>query len=152
MSPPKAIASLVVKIGAEYKLDPDLLFAVIATESAFQADAVSSRQARGLMQLTDETARRFGVSNVFEPADNIRGGAKYLRWLLTYFDGDLSLTLAAYNAGENAVTRYGSIPPFAETRTYVEKVLSLYPAQRDQAAARQASKNRSPSVPALLHQ
>ncbi len=129
-TPPPAIAGLVAEIGAEYKVDPGLLSAVIATESAFHADAVSPHRARGLMQLTDETARRFGVRDVFEPADNIRGGARYLRWLLARFDGNLSLALAGYNAGETAVARYGSVPPYAETRAYVERILSLYPAPR----------------------
>ncbi|HUN49338.1 MAG TPA: transglycosylase SLT domain-containing protein [Stellaceae bacterium] len=128
-APPPEVAGLVARIGAETKLDPNLLSAVIAAESAFHADAVSPRQARGLMQLTDGTARRFGVGNVLEPADNIRGGARYLRWLLQRFDGSLPLALAGYNAGESAVARYGSIPPYPETRAYVEKVLALYPAR-----------------------
>ncbi|HTZ77002.1 MAG TPA: transglycosylase SLT domain-containing protein [Stellaceae bacterium] len=135
-APAKEIASLVASIGAETRLDPRLLSAVIATESAFQPDAVSPRQARGLMQLTDGTARRFGVSNVFEPADNIRGGALYLRWLLRRFDGDLPLALAGYNAGEGAVARYGGVPPYAETRAYVDRVLSLYPAPSDRLPLR----------------
>lgn len=134
--PPPAIAGLVAEIGAEYKVDPRLLSAVIAAESAFQPDAVSPHRARGLMQLTDETARRFGVRDVFEPVDNIRGGARYLRWLLARFDGNLSLALAGYNAGETAVVRYGSVPPYAETRAYVERVLSLYPLPRDRLPPR----------------
>jgi soluble lytic murein transglycosylase-like protein len=82
------------------------------------------------MQLMPDTAQRFGVNDVFDAGENIRGGAKYLRWLLTYFEGDLSLTLAAYNAGEGAVTRYGGIPPFPETRAYVQKVRALYTPDR----------------------
>jgi hypothetical protein len=126
----KEIAGLVAEIAATNKIDPKLVLAVIAAESAFQADAVSPRNARGLMQLMPETAQRFGVKNVLDAGENIRGGAKYLRWLLTYFEGDLSLTLAAYNAGEGAVTRYGGIPPFPETRAYVQKVRALYTPER----------------------
>jgi hypothetical protein len=128
--PSKEIAGLVAEIAATNKIDPKLVLAVIAAESGFQTDAVSPRKARGLMQLMPETAQRFGVKNVFDAGENIRGGAKYLRWLLTYFEGDLSLTLAAYNAGEGAVTRYGGIPPFAETRAYVQKVRALYMPER----------------------
>jgi soluble lytic murein transglycosylase-like protein len=128
--PPKEIAALVAEIAATNKIDPKLVLAVIAAESAFQSDAVSPRNARGLMQLMPDTAQRFGVNDVFDAGENIRGGAKYLRWLLTYFEGDLSLTLAAYNAGEGAVTRYGGIPPFPETRAYVQKVRALYTPDR----------------------
>ena len=124
--PSKEIARLVAETAAAFNVDPKLVLAVIATESAFQTDAVSPRNARGLMQLMPETAQRFGVKNVFDAGENIRGGTKYLRWLLTYFEGDLSLALAAYNAGEGAVTHYGGIPPFPETRAYVQKVRALY--------------------------
>jgi hypothetical protein len=135
--PSKEIARLVAETAAAYKVDPKLVLAIIAAESAFQADAVSPRNARGLMQLMPDTAARFGVTNVFDPGDNIRGGTKYLRWLLTYFEGDLSLVLAAYNAGEGAVARYGGVPPFAETRAYVQKVRSLYgPGRPEQLALR----------------
>lgn len=123
---PAAIVNLATKAAAEYKLDPKLVLAVIATESGFDAVAVSRRNARGLMQLMPETARRFGVKDAFDPADNIRGGAKYLRWLLARFDGDLRLALSAYNAGERAVAKYGGVPPYAETRSYLDKVRSLY--------------------------
>ncbi len=124
--PPKEIARLVAETAAANRIDPKLVLAVIATESAYQSDAVSSRNAGGLMQLMPETAQRFGVKNVFDAGENIRGGTQYLRWLLTYFEGDLSLALAAYNAGEGAVTRYGGMPPFPETRAYVQKIRALY--------------------------
>lgn len=125
--PPAPMLALINQAAAEFDIDPNLVVAVMATESAFQPNAVSPKNAKGLMQLTDDTARRFGVKDVFEPADNIRGGAQYLRWLLKYFEGDVSLALAGYNAGENAVVRHGGVPPYAETRAYLEKIGSRYP-------------------------
>jgi len=123
---PKEIAATAARMSEQYGVDVKLILAVIAVESAFQVDAISNRNARGLMQLIPETAERFGVANVFEPAENIRGGTKYLKWLLARFDGDLTLVLAAYNAGETAVERYGGIPPYAETQGFVEKVRRRY--------------------------
>ena len=108
-------------------LRPELVRAVIVVESAFNPRAVSKRGAQGLMQLKPSTARRYGVSNAFDPEQNITAGAHYLRDLLRRFGNDLELTLAAYNAGEEAVERYGrSIPPFSETRHYVPAVLRVY--------------------------
>ena len=121
---PKAISALVEKISREYKVDPKLILAVIATESAFDIDAISARNAQGLMQLIEKPAQRFGVRDVFEPSDNIRGGTRYLKWLLARFNGDLSLALAAYYAGERAVERHGGVPQYA--KSYLEKVLSHY--------------------------
>lgn len=126
----KGIAALVTEIATAQKIDPLLVLAVIATESAFQADAISPGNAQGLMQLMPETARRFGARDLLDPAQNIRAGTRYLRWLLGYFEGDLSLALAAYNAGEGAVLRYGGVPPYPETRAYLEKIRALYPADR----------------------
>ncbi|WP_367115666.1 transglycosylase SLT domain-containing protein [Thiohalocapsa sp.] len=109
---------------ARYGLSPALLHAVIRTESAYKANALSHAGACGLMQLMPGTAARFNVNNVWDPAQNIRGGAAYLRFLLDLFDGDLRLALAGYNAGENAVKKYGNeIPPYRETQDYVRKVL-----------------------------
>lgn len=108
-----------------FQVSPDLVKAVIAAESEFDQFAVSSKGARGLMQLMPPTARRFGVSNSFDARQNILAGTQYLRVLLDQFQGDMSLTVAAYNAGENAVLRYGGIPPYKETRGYVAKVQSL---------------------------
>jgi soluble lytic murein transglycosylase-like protein len=106
---------------------PELVRAVIVVESAFNPRAVSKRGAQGLMQLKPSTARRYGVSNAFDPEQNITAGAHYLRDLLARFGNDLELTLAAYNAGEEAVERYGrSIPPFTETRHYVPTVMRVY--------------------------
>jgi len=120
-------ALLVQKVAREHSLDQALLQAMIATESGFDPRAVSHKGAVGLMQLMPETARRYGVRNLYDPAENIQGGAKYLRDLMRKFNNDLSLTLAAYNAGEDAVIQHGNrIPPYRETLQYVPRVLSLY--------------------------
>lgn len=111
----------------ETKVDAALIHAVISVESGYNASARSSAGAVGLMQLMPETARRYGVKDRLDPAQNIRGGARYLRDLKALFDGDLKLVLAAYNAGEESVMKYGrQIPPYRETAAYVPKVLSYY--------------------------
>jgi soluble lytic murein transglycosylase-like protein len=110
-----------------YKLDPALLHAVISVESGYDRFARSNKGAAGLMQLTQDTALRYGVTNRFDVAQNLIGGARYLHDLLAMFRNDLNLALAAYNAGENAVLKYGNhIPPFRETIDYVPRVLSYY--------------------------
>lgn len=115
-----------ISAAATYHLvSADLVRAVIAVESEFDALAVSSKGAQGLMQLMPHTARRFGVGDSFDARQNIFGGAQYLRFLLDLFQGNVELALAAYNAGENAVQRYHGIPPYKETRLYVQKVLSI---------------------------
>ena len=121
VAPPAAIAKLVKKLAPEHDLDPKLVLAVIQIESAFRADAVSHKNAQGLMQLIPETAKRFGVRDVFDPVQNVTGGMKYLRWLLDRFDGNIELALAGYNAGENAVERYEGVPPYPETQNYLRK-------------------------------
>jgi NO-binding membrane sensor protein with MHYT domain len=126
----KEIAALAARIAIAQKIDPLLVLAIIETESAFQVDAVSAGNAQGLMQLMPETARRFGAKNLLDPTENIRAGIKYLHWLLAYFEGDVSLALAAYNAGEGAVLRYGGVPPYPETLAYVQKIRTRYPAAR----------------------
>lgn len=127
--PPAVPADLTLAIDAaarHHGLDPTLLSAVIAVESGFDASALSPKGAMGLMQLMPATARRFGVRDAYSVSDNLRGGAAYLRWLLDYFDRDLALALAAYNAGEGAVLKAGRrIPPFPETMQYVDKVLAF---------------------------
>jgi len=111
-------------------LDPALVLAVIQVESGFQAKAVSGKGAIGLMQIIPETGRRFGLTQPLDPAENVRAGMAYLRWLMSYFNGDVELALAGYNAGENAVVRHGGIPPYPETRSYVTRVMGLYACQR----------------------
>ena len=112
---------------ADTGLPESLLHAVIKAESNYNADAVSHKGAVGLMQLMPETARRFGVLDARDPAANVLGGARYLKNLLTLFDADLALALAAYNAGPAAVVRSRrAVPPFAETQRYVPRVLELY--------------------------
>ena len=113
-------------------VDPALVKAVVQAESAFDPNAVSSAGAKGLMQLTDSTARSLGVANSFDPAQNVAAGVKYLKQLLGRYDGDTTRALAAYNAGPGAVDRYSGVPPYAETRGYVQRVLQL----KDQETAR----------------
>lgn len=121
---PEPIVRFVNLVAPEYQLEPQLVLAVIATESNFNPLAVSPKNAHGLMQLIPDTAARFKVRSITDPVENMRGGMAYLRWLLAYFEGDLMLTLAAYNAGEKAVDRYRGVPPYAETRQYVLRILN----------------------------
>ena len=132
VSPPRnrtEVEQLVHRLAPQYAIDPQLVLAVISTESSFNPRAVSPKNAQGLMQLIPETAERFGVKQVFSPVENIKGGLAYLRSLLAFFQGDVPLVLAAYNAGENNVVAWGGSSlrlddiPFPETRGYVESVL-----------------------------
>jgi soluble lytic murein transglycosylase len=116
--------NIITGVSRKWGVDPGLVRAVIKTESNFNPEAVSEDGARGLMQLMPETARLMGVSDIDDPKENVEGGVKYLKRLLKSFNWNVSLALAAYNAGEAAVRRYGGIPPFMETIKYVEKVLS----------------------------
>lgn len=111
---------------SQYDLDPLLVKAVITTESNWNERAVSRKGAMGLMQLMPATAMEMNVRDPYNPEENIEGGVKYLRYLLERFDGDLTLALAAYNAGPSAVEKFGNVPPISETKQYVHKVLSLY--------------------------
>lgn len=120
---PAEYESLIARYSEEYGVDQSLVKAVIHAESGYNPNAVSRVGAQGLMQLMPKTARDLKVSNSFDPADNIKGGVRYLRFLLDTFHGDVSLALAAYNAGLNKVAKYNGIPPYAETRNYVAKVL-----------------------------
>ncbi len=113
--------------GAKYGVDPELIRLVINQESGFKVNARSHKNAQGLMQLIPETAQRFGIKNPYDPQQNIDGGTRYLGWLLNRFDGDVKLALAGYNAGENAVKRFGNkVPPYKETMQYVSKITAAY--------------------------
>lgn len=121
------IAPLIAKVAQEFQLDVSLLHAIVTVESGYNPQAKSPAGAIGLMQLIPETAERFGVKNITDPLENLRGGARYLRFLLSMFKNNLELVLAAYNAGENAVTQAGNkIPNYAETKAYVPSVLAQY--------------------------
>ena len=122
----KEVEVLVRHWAPQYAIDPDLVMALIAVESGFNATAVSPKNAQGLMQLIPGTAERFGVKNVYNPLQNLKGGLAYLRWLMAYFQGEVALVLAAYNSGEETVERYRGIPPYAETRNYVKQITSVY--------------------------
>ena len=122
----KQVVELVRKLAPEYGVSPRLVMAVIKAESNFESTAVSPKNAQGLMQLIPETSLRFNVRKPFDPEQNIRGGMSYLRWLLAYFEGDVALVPAAYNAGEGAVNRYRGVPPYAETRGYVKRILGIF--------------------------
>ena len=126
MVPSAHVNASVNRAATDYQVDQALVRAMIHAESAFNPQAVSAKGAQGLMQLMPATAQRFGVNNVFDPGENITGGVRYMSELLKTFKSDLRLALAAYNAGENAVLRYGGIPPYPETRNYVSKVMQLH--------------------------
>jgi soluble lytic murein transglycosylase-like protein len=117
---------LIERYASKYHLDPTLVRAVIQVESDFNAATISHKGARGLMQLMPATARRFGVTQMHDPEENIHGGVQYLAYLTRLFPNDLPRALAAYNAGEGAVLKYGGIPPYSETQTYVKRAMTVY--------------------------
>lgn len=119
------IESLVVAAANRHKVDANLALAVAVAESGLQPQAVSPAGAVGVMQLMPETARDLGVRNIEDPRENIDGGVRYLKQMLTAFDGDVVKAVAAYNAGPEAVNRYGGVPPYPETRAYVDRVLNI---------------------------
>lgn len=123
------LASLLQAAAFRHGLDPGLVRAVVQVESAFRPDAVSAKGAQGLMQLMPATAASLGVSDAFDPAQNLDGGSRHLAALVRSYGGDLEKALAAYNAGAGAVARHGGVPPFRETRAYVERVLRRYRGQ-----------------------
>jgi soluble lytic murein transglycosylase-like protein len=124
--PLSKVSKLVDSLAPRYAIDPALAMAIISVESHFNERAVSSKNAQGLMQLMPDTAERFGVKDAFNAEQNIKGGLTYLRWLLAFFRGNVSLVAAAYNSGERTVEKYRGVPPYRETIDYVQKVINLY--------------------------
>ena len=124
--PPAGIGRLIDRIARKHGMDPELVRAVARVESNYNPTAISPKGALGVMQLLPATAKRFGVADAYDPAQNIEGGVRYLKFLRDSFPGNLSLVLAAYNAGENAVRKHGGIPPYRETRDYVHKIRQHY--------------------------
>jgi hypothetical protein len=122
----RRVIEIVREMAPRFEIDPQLVLAVIGTESNFNPKAKSPKNAQGLMQLIPETAERFNVRDTYDPVQNIRGGLAYLRWLLAYFQGSVELAAAGYNAGEGAVDRYKGVPPYRETREYVKRILNLF--------------------------
>lgn len=140
----------ILESGKRNGVDPVLLYAQMHQESSFKRGAISPKGARGLMQLMPGTAARFGVTNIFDPKQNIEGGARYMRFLLDHFDGDVNLALAGYNAGEGAVLKYGRrIPPYRETQDYVRRISQRYSRMRDGEMERTAL-NATPAQVATL--
>ncbi len=143
----RRLAELIRRLAPEYGVSPRLAYAVAHTESNLNPHAISPKNAQGLMQLIPDTSARFNVKKPFDPEQNVRGGLAYLRWLLAYFKGDVTLVAAAYNAGEGAVNRYLGIPPYAETRNYVQRILAVFP-QREHPFD-PAITEPSPSLPQI---
>jgi soluble lytic murein transglycosylase-like protein len=134
------IDSFIVESGKRNSVDPLLLYSIMHQESSFKPRAISYKGARGLMQLMPPTASRFGVTNIWDPKQNIEGGARYMRFLLDLFSGDVRLALAGYNAGEGAVMKYGNqVPPYSETREYVRRIGTRYSMIRDPNASANAA-------------
>lgn len=138
-------SDFIASAAKNHSVDADLIVSVITAESKFNPKAVSRKNARGLMQLLPETATRLGVTNIFDPQQNIEGGTRYLRELLDRYHGDLALTLAAYNAGPQRVEQYKTIPPYRETISYVRRVQKTYNARKSPSSAQNSSRQRATS-------
>lgn len=123
---PGGIDDMIAEASRKYGVDPKLMDAVARTESNYAPNAVSSAGAVGVMQLMPDTASSLGVTDIYNPRDNIEGGVKYMKQMLNAFDGNVTKAVAAYNAGPQAVKDYNGVPPYAETKNYVQKVLDLY--------------------------
>lgn len=144
----RKVLDLVQRLAPQYGVSPRFAMAIIRAESNFKPTAVSPKNAQGLMQLIPETAERFNVKKPFDPEQNIRGGLAYLRWLLAYFEGNISLVAAAYNAGEGAVNRYYGIPPYPETRGYVKRIQEVF--HSDKHPYESAVTPPSPQLPQII--
>jgi soluble lytic murein transglycosylase-like protein len=146
------VVDLVGTVSDWYKVDSKLVLSIITAESNFKVTAKSNADAHGLMQLIPATAERFNVKDAYNASQNVKGGVKYLRWLLSYFRGDVPMAVAAYNAGEGAVDKYKGVPPYKETKAYVAKVMGLYQNNRhdfDASLARE-SPALTPAVKAKM--
>lgn len=144
----RKVMDLVQKLAPEYGVYPRLAMAIIRAESNFNPGAISPKNAQGLMQLIPETAERFNVKKPFDPEQNIRGGLAYLRWLLAYFEGNIPLVAAAYNAGEGAVNRYAGVPPYAETKGYVKRIREIF--KREDHPFDPGVTSPSPELPKII--
>jgi hypothetical protein len=140
-------SSYVQKSAQKYEIEPELIHAVIRTESNGNCRAVSKKGAMGLMQLMPSTASDMNVGNPFNPEENIDGGTRYLRYLIEKFNGNLTLAIAAYNSGPKTVERYGNVPPISETRQYVNKVFALYNGKRSYAVSDTPADNQDKPAP-----
>lgn len=143
----KKVVELVTTLAPRFSIEPRLALAIATTESNFDPNATSPKNAMGVMQLIPETASRFNVKDTFDPVQNIKGGLAYLRWLLAYYRGNVALAVAGYNAGEGAVDRYRGIPPFKETQNYVKRILEFFPRTEHPFDARLV--DASPALQAL---
>jgi len=135
--------NFIVAAAKHHSVDADLIISVITAESKFNPKAISRKNARGLMQLLPETATRLGVKNIFDPEENIEAGTRYLRELLDRYNNDLTLALAAYNAGPQRVELYKSVPPFRETLSYVRRVQQTYTTRKSSSAAQASTRSSS---------
>ncbi len=149
--PSPDIERLVEQTADRQEVDPKLVRAIISVESDYNPNAVSRKGAMGLMQLIPATAHRYGVDNPFDPKQNIEGGVTYLKDLLKLFGGDLTLSLAAYNAGENSVLRSGGVPAFTETREYVRKVKKRYQPPAEVKTAKSGTPEEPPKAPIIRY-
>jgi hypothetical protein len=144
---PKDYSQYIRKAASKYDLEPELIRAVIKTESNGNHRAVSRKGAKGLMQLMPSTANDMNVSNPFDPEENIEGGSRYLKYLLERFNGNMTLALAAYNSGPGTVERYGNVPPIMETRQYVKRIYSLYNGKKSYAFSDMSVAPREKNTP-----
>lgn len=147
-SKPQNLKDIIESAAAKNEVEAPLVYSVIRAESNYNPVAVSNKGAQGLMQLIPATAKRFGVKDSFDSKDNVEGGVKYLRYLIDLFHGDYARAVAAYNAGEAAVSKYGGVPPYKETQNYVAQVVKQLAAERRAFSEKPAIVAEAASVPA----